>query len=418
MASPQKSASAGRRGLGLFALVLALGCGLAGAARAQPGWTFERVLGAALATHPVILGKRSAQAAAQADKEGAEWARYPTPSVEATTGGGSGEKAGLLRIDQPLWTGGRITAGIDAAGSRFDAAGAALAEARLDVTLRVVGAYLEALRQRARETHATLGVREHEKLLEMIRRRVSQEVSSQTDQRLAESRLVQASIDLSQIAQSLKNAMTQLAQLSGEPVGDISWTGLDGQGVSASLDAALAAALAASPTLRRLRHEEEAATAEIEQKRSAYMPQVALRLERSAGGGVAADSRAMIVLLAQPGAGLSAASGVDAAIARRDAARRAYEAAERETRENVTLDWTDWNAARTRLEAAGRSSEMSSEVFESYARQYVIGRKTWIDVLNAVREAVQARYTLEDARAQTMAAGMRLRARTGTLGTE
>jgi adhesin transport system outer membrane protein len=40
----------------------------------------------------------------------------------------------------------------------------------------------------------------------------------------------------------------------------------------------------------------------------------------------------------------------------------------------------------------------------------VIGRKSWLDVLNSVREAVQAKYTLEDARTQTVAAAMRLRA--------
>jgi len=395
-------------------LVLAALLLVIGSAQAQPIWTFERVLQSAMDSHPAIMGKRAGQTAARADKKGAEWLRYPTPSIEAATQG-NGKDSGLLRLDQPLWSGGRITAAIDAAGSRLDAADAALTEAELDLTLRVIAAYTEALRQKARQQYAQEGVDEHEKLLGMIRRRVEQEVSSQTDQRLAESRLYQAVNDLSQVTQAYNNALAQLAQLSGKPVPDVSDEGISAQGAPASLEAALSQALGYSPTLRRLMHEEEAANADIDSKRSAYMPQLSLRLEKSVAQGQTQNNSAMLVLQAQPGAGLSAGAGVDAAIARREAARMAREAAERSTNERITLDWTEWEAARLRQENAVRSRAMSIDVFESYTRQYVIGRKSWIDVLNAVREATQSQFFLEDARAQSIAASLRLRAQAGTL---
>jgi adhesin transport system outer membrane protein len=56
---------------------------------------------------------------------------------------------------------------------------------------------------------------------------------------------------------------------------------------------------------------------------------------------------------------------------------------------------------------------MSVEVSDSYARQYTTGRKTWIDVLNAVRETTQAELAMVDAAAQADAASLRLRLRTG-----
>lgn len=385
---------------------------MTGAARAQPIWTLEQVLQSALSSHPAMLGKRSAQAAARADREGAEWLRYPTPSVEFAAQS-SGGNAGLLRIEQPLWNGGRIRAGIDAAGSRLDAAGAALDEARLDLSLRVIGAYVEALRQRARQQHAANGVKEHEKLLGMIRRRVAQEVSSLTDQRLAESRSYQAENDLSAATQALNNALAQLAQLAGRPVAGLSGRDAHESEAPTGLEVALAQALAWSPTLRRLAYEEEAASADIAARRSVYLPQLALRLEKNVGQ--MNDSRIMLVLQAQPGAGLSAGSGIDAAVARREAARMAREAAERDLRERVTLDWNELTAARGRVENANRSRAMSVEVFESYARQYVIGRKSWIDVLNAVREATQSDLASEDARAQVLAASLRLSAQSGAL---
>ncbi|NTV09406.1 MAG: TolC family protein, partial [Zoogloea sp.] len=131
--------------------------------------------------------------------------------------------------------------------------------------------------------------------------------------------------------------------------------------------------------------------------------------------GVLNDSRALLVLQAQPGAGLSAGSGVDAAVARRDSVRMSYAAAERDLQERVTQDWNEWSAARLRLESAAQSQVMAAEVSESYARQYVAGRKSWLDVLNSVREATQAAFSVEDARSQALAAGMRLRAQCGKL---
>lgn len=398
-------------------LALAAGILLAGSAHAQSVWTFAQVLQAAIAGHPSIMVRQSTQAAAQAEREGAEWQRYPTPSFEASTFDGGN---GFLRLEQPLWAGGRITGGIDAASRRFDAAGAAVAEARLDVSLRVIAAYTEALRQKARQQDAATGVREQEKLLTMIRRRVQQEVSSLTDQRLAESRLYLANNDWSLASQELNNALARLAQLTGQPVAEVSAQGLSEAGAPAGLEAALTQALAYSPLLQRLAHEEEAANADITVKRSAYLPQLALRLERvvnqqSVGLTEVNDNRAMLVLQAQPGAGLSAASGVDAAIARRDAARMAITGAEREVRERVTLDWNEWISAQARVGNADQSRLLSAEVFESYTRQYVTGRKTWIDVMNGVREAMQSALAADDARAQMLGASLRLRALGGTL---
>ena len=383
-------------------------------AQAQALRTFDEVLGAAQAGHPAIQARRSEQAAAQAAREGAEWARYPTPSIEAAAPS-SGGSSSVLRLDQPLWNGGRIEAGIAAAGHRANAAAAGVDESRIEIALRTASVYLEALRQQGRLRHAGNGLAEHERLMAMIRRRVGQEVSSQTDQRLAESRLQLAQLEVSQSRQALRVAQAQLAQLAGAPVADVRWDGLDEATAPATLEAALDAALAHSPTLRRLALEEQAAEATIIQRRSAWMPQLSLRLERSTGGTAGPDHRAMVVLQAQPGAGLSALSGVQEAVARREGARLAREAAERDLREAVTLDWEEWQAARQRREAARLSSATAAEVFASFTRQYVIGRKSWLEVLNAVREATQADYLLEDARAQAATAALRLRARTGML---
>jgi adhesin transport system outer membrane protein len=117
----------------------------------------------------------------------------------------------------------------------------------------------------------------------------------------------------------------------------------------------------------------------------------------------------------QTGAGLSALSGVEAAIAKRDAVRQQREVALRDLRERVAMDWDEMVAASKRLENATLASRSSKEVYESYTRPYTAGRKTWLDVLNTVRESTQSEVAVADASAQAVGASLRLRLVTGNV---
>jgi adhesin transport system outer membrane protein len=397
----------------MFFVLLALAQSGASAA----GWTFQEILQATLASHPQIMGKSAELAAARADKVGAEWQRYPTPSIDATASSDGGH-AGLLRLDQPLWTGGRISSGIDLASGRLGVAEAGVDESRLDLVLRVIAASAESVRQQARLRLGQASVAEHERLLAMMRRRVQQEVSPLADQRLAESRLHAVMNEASTATLGLDNALVQLGQLSGEMVRAFdaeSFEKVAAEGEPfASLESLLEQVLGNSPTLKRLRFEAESAQAEIAARRSVYQPKLSFRLESSTG--TVTDKRALLVLSAQPGAGLSAKSGIDAALARRDAALQAIAAVERQLREIATLSWNEWRTARDRFPNAEEAMALSLEVSNSYARQFVAGRKSWLDVLNAAREATQAELALVDVRSQIQLNALRLRGLLGEIG--
>ncbi len=47
-------------------------------------------------------------------------------------------------------------------------------------------------------------------------------------------------------------------------------------------------------------------------------------------------------------------------------------------------------------------------ISDSYDRQYLVGRKSWIDLMNAVREQTQTRMALVDAQASALGASRRL----------
>jgi len=393
---------------------------LASAAALAQAPSFEQIVKLALATHPAILSKQSSSLAAKADVEGADWQRYPTPSVEFNNDNRS-TRSTLFRLQQPLWAGGRITAGIDAAQSRFQSAETAISETKQEVVLRVISAYVEALRQRGREETIARGVEQHERLLGLITRRVEHEASPRVDQDLAQSRLYQANNDLSTVRQALANALTQLSQLAGKRIDAVAAVDVDALAGPNSMATALEQAIAFSPTLRRLAFEDEAAKAEIEASKAIYQPRVSARYEHASASapinGIPGftTNRVLLVVEAQTGAGLSSMSGVDAAIAKREATRLQRETALRDLRERVSVDWDDLIASRKRLENSVLASTSSKEVYESYARQYTAGRKTWLDVLNTVRESTQSDVAAVDARAQVTGAKLRLQLETGNL---
>jgi adhesin transport system outer membrane protein len=62
----------------------------------------------------------------------------------------------------------------------------------------------------------------------------------------------------------------------------------------------------------------------------------------------------------------------------------------------VRSAWAEWTAQQQQLDPVRKIARASDEVVASYLRQYQVGRKTWLDVLNAQRESTQARYSLAD----------------------
>jgi len=98
----------------------------------------------ALASYPALSAARSQIRASDSEIEAAKWLRYPSASVDFVTR--QDNLTPELEVIQPLWTGGRITAGIDRANALRSVADATLAETAQDVLLRVSSAYYEIAR--------------------------------------------------------------------------------------------------------------------------------------------------------------------------------------------------------------------------------------------------------------------------------
>jgi adhesin transport system outer membrane protein len=383
----------------------------ANAVSAAESISLKSAVESAITAHPQVLSRVAEVDTADAAVEAANWGKYPTPTLETATG--EGGLTAVLRVDQPVWNGGRISSEIDSAEFQKQAAQNAVDEARLDIELRVIEAYADALVNRSKLVHANAGVIRHKELFQMMERRVKQEINSRADLNLAESRLLQAQADVSSLNQSYETALTSLTELTGKSVDGVA-TVLIKPTALESLDLLLDQAEKFSPALKRLSMEIASAQKQIDVANSAILPQVVARFEHTNSADVT-DNRVMLVLQAQPGAGLSALSNVRSAESLKRVLEQSRDATLREIRQRLRADHASYRSSQVLLTTARNASEISRQVFESYMRQFVTGRKTWIDVLNATREMTQATLSFEDVKGQSLLSKLRLLSITGQL---
>lgn len=390
-------------------------------ARVGERYNLDRLVAIAVTNHPSVLSKRAELDVAQSGIEVERWGFFPSPSIRKEAANTSQFAATtVVSVQQPLWTGGRLTAGLDAAASRTNAADAAVVATQHDLALRIVSAYRSWLVACGRSEVFEKAVVLLDSYAEGLRRRIEGGVSAESDLELVVSRLSQVKSDLVAARSAERSALAQLSQMVGVTLSrnhlerpQETTTSLQG------IDAVIHEATARSPLLRRLGHDIVTAQHEVDIKRSSLWPAVNLRAERqivdSSSPGAISGNRIMVLLEYAPGAGLSASAASDAAAAKVIGLREARESARRELVEIISADYETYLASRMQGESLQRTLKASANVMSSYHRLFVAGRRSWLDVMNAAREVTQIEASLVEVEASLAVSSFRLRLYQGQL---
>lgn len=371
-------------------------------------------LSLAASQHPSVKAKQAELQAAQADLDTAKWSRYPTVTTEATASGGRPQ--GALLVQQPLWAGGKIDAQNRLARAHVALADASLQETRNSLMLQTGNQFYEVLRWRQRLEVAQKNENEHRKLLELIQRRVTSEISPMADQVLANARLQQAVSERIQFVRSLHTAELALQQLVGSTQSTLlqpqklAW---QKQGESAAIEASMANSF----ELQRLRMQQEVSQAQIDVAQATVYPTLALAHRHALGATDSSNptSRTYLSLQFSPGPGLSARSAAAAARSRLENSEQNTLVYERQLAQQVRTALAELETQAQQLAPAQSLVSATEDVVASYLRQYQIGKKNWLDVLNAVRESTQATYGAVDVTSSIEALQLRLMLLTGQL---
>lgn len=364
----------------------------------------------AVESYPSVRAAEASIDAASADVRAAKWLRYPSVSVGGRLDNdGGGTLRPQVSIQQPVWAGGSITASIERAEASREVATSQLDETVEDLALQTLQAYYEVVRATKREVILRESLAEHNRLVASMARRVEQEVSPRSDLELASSRAAQVEQQLSLTTAQRYTNLQRLAELTGDPSFELEQL----PEYSAELhhpptDAAVARALACDPTRRRLTAETAIAEAEKDIAESSIFPRVGVELTNDEIFG----TRLGLVVTAQTNGGLAPLAAAQGARFRQDATVLQLDVAERQLREAIILDVVENTTSVGVIGSSGIAALAAEQVTASFMRQFITGRRTWLDVMNAVREGMTAEMALVDAEIAAMASAARLLLRT------
>jgi adhesin transport system outer membrane protein len=363
----------------------------------------------AIKTHPLILSAEGEFRAAKSELTASRWSRFPTLGASAQESS-TEVKQDVTTASMPIWVGGRINADIDLAKSKRDGALAGIAEAQQTVMLETIGLFFDYFKSEKKLEIAAKNVDEHQRLYEIIERRVDAATSPDVDAMLAQARLQSARSAQIQ-AVSTKNISKASLELTVGHVIDTVRVNNNPAPLGFDLNQALVTGISVSPRIARIESEVKGFEANIKSAKSALYPQVSLGYEKRFNDPdpTRVDEETFVSVQFQPGAGFAVASSISAAKQRKQSARDSLEAEKRELRRQIKTAWNEYTSVSFQLDPSKLLVEATNSVIESYLRQYAVGKKSWLDVLNAQREATQARNTLVDFEVQYLTSLYRLR---------
>lgn len=375
------------------------------------GLELKTVWQRSLENHPTVQMHAAAKRSSELDVEAARQQLWPTPSVslERVSSGaqdtsyGSSATLRTLRLQQPLWTGGRLTAGIEKAQAAMEATNAAAEDAKLQLLLKGLQYWTEWWNTHLKLQAAQQSLTTHTALLEQVGRRVDQGVSAPVDLELTKGRLAQATSLYQNLLSHDRASRLKLTQLTGEPIPSNALPEPSQLQIlltdMATMEQSL---LDFSQTLRKLQAQFLVQQAEAKEISAELQPEVYLRVERAysdsalSGTSMSTPTRIFVGVNSRFGAGLSSFNRIQSVQERLQAAQFQLEEARINLREQFASDWSTYQSAVLRLPLLQEAFQSTEQSFNSTNRQFLSGRKSWLEVMNSAREVQQAAFDLAD----------------------
>lgn len=376
----------------------------------------------AISAHPSVQAQKSQSDLAKSEREIAQQQFLPTPSINLEQNLTSntnrslykGDDAQLvLRLQQPLWTGGRLTSGLSKAEAQVQVSLYSVEEVRQQIALRTVQAWSDWYGAELKIQAMAKSVETHQRLQNQVKRRVELGASAPAELILTESRVAQ-SISMLQAYQAMAGAAkVRIVQLVGNTIDAELPTGDSLQNYEyGNLESLQAKIQTNNPSIKKLQAQLAVQAREIEVRKSELMPDVYLRAEHQQGNyfyNNAPDTNLLFLGISTKfGAGLSSFGKIDSAQKQQESINSELEATERNIIEQIQSDWIQLLSLQSRLPFLEESLLSTKATADAWDRQFLAGKKSWLEVMNTTRELAQAELELADAKAGLIATQWRL----------
>lgn len=360
---------------------------------------FEDLISKAINHHPSIQMSQEAFKMSEEELNSAKWQYFLTPSVDFSNSTKNDQV--VAKLEQPIWTGGKLDSQYDMALSNKTESGHILEENKYKLVERILNLIQAYSQGKSAEISLKEGYDRLSGFQDMIDRRVESGISSQSDKILLNSRLIQIKSDLVNAKSKKTLALKQLSLLIGENIENINFT-LDKYNFDNNQSNLLIDDMTKfHPTLKKMDEQLKNSIIKISKEESALYPTISLVAEHKSGdvyteNTTESDNAIYLSLKATTGAGLSLFSNVEKAKLNTKRVKSEKDTKEQELIDAFVIDYNNMILAKEKLINLKQNLELSLELFESYKRLFIAGKKQWLDLVNSSKEIMDISVSYRD----------------------
>ncbi len=397
--------------------------------------TLEQAVAIALASNPQIKASYNQYVSTVNDSKAASGKYLPTIDLDAGIGyEGIRPASGTNRADskltrkeasiifnQLLWDGNSTLNDMDRTSAEAESTRLQLVDDASNLALQVTDVYLNAVKASEVLALSESNLSVHIDIYRDIKKRVDSGVGSTADLTQVEARIAKAQGNLLAAQNNLFDTHTQFRRLVGqEPLGLI-YPRADEDKIPLSLTDALVEAFDKHPVIKIAQADVDAARFQYKQSKAPYYPTFSIEARQTwredAGGyeGSADESVAMLRMKYNLYNGGSDADRSESSAYQLNKAKDLRDNAYRQIEESLRLSWSALNLTLQQKNFLADHVDSSAKTVIAYEKQYGIGQRTLLDLLNTENELFEARKEYLDAHYAEQYAKYRVMNATGIL---
>ncbi len=401
---------------------------------AQPGEVgLQQVIEKVVTNNPEVQSRYHAFKAAEFEQSAARGGFFPKVDITAT--GRAQEKLitnvnqtavpnfqTQLILRQMLFDGFATSAEVKRLGSTARVRYYELQSSMQNLTLETVKTYIDLLRYRQFVKYAQDNYAAHKQIFDRIQERTSSGVGRKVDLEQANGRLALAEASLLEATTSLHDAMAKYQRLVGEvPAATLAEPSYYQAGVAESSLKALQITYQKNPDLLAAIENIEASKHEVDTRKSKYLPRADLQgtanLAVSSNGenSTNAADNAQLVVSMNLFNGLSDKAAINQSEERLNGSADLKDKVCLDTRQQLALAYNDTLQLKSQLAYRDQHQLSIEKAREAYRKQYDIGQRTLLDLLDTENEYFQARKAYTNTERDLQAAFARTYAVQGDL---
>lgn len=408
--------------------VTILGLGVAVQAATLQATSLQETIATAIASHPEVHAAKNQVLSREQEVRQAKSGYLPTLDVAAgigrewTRSPGTGKnkvwltrEEASLSASQLVFDGFATRSEVRRQKARQSSAEHAVNSTAESIALRAAEVYLAVLTQAELMSLAEASLREHKSIHDQMVLRNESGVGSRADLDQIAARLALAEGNVVVAQANLLDSITNFYRVVGvmPEVAELTQPKLSGD-LPASLEAAVEQAIEVHPTLGTANADVRATVAQYEASESPFWPDVRVEVDRAWNediDGVRGGNEDQVVALRMRynlyrGGGDRARRKQTSYLI--EEAKDVRNNTRRQVIEGIRLSWSAFQSINAQMPYLKKHVNAASSTKEAYVKQFNIGRRTLLDLLNTENEVVDSKRSLIRAQADEILAEYRV----------